>query len=932
MSGKVIFIPLSFLLICSFNPHPPGGPAFNMIVSAYNKANEIFNKPNTTPREDSLCMKAFGEIITDLTRLPRSRFSDSLLYQSNYKLGVLYEIYKDYPKATASYLKAIVFSTRPGEKFMNSVLAGAAYYNQNNFDSASYFLLRAAESPEETGTKEDRIRLYNTLGVLFYDNGNYLQSKNYFGQALRLIDSKNLTDKYSLQINIAACYFKLGLYEQALSIYKKVLNFKPLNTALHMNMGRTYRALHQYESAMVFFNKVNTSVAPNVLNEKARTELEAGNPVKASEWLDKYKSEKRYIPTNELDDGENELYSADLDIYNRLPESALRHLQDALIIFSKNFTDRDTRNNPHTFTGSFAYYRLFEVMDKKATAWEKLYEKTKLPEDLKSAFDTYQSTISLLSYIERSYEMDDAKILLKQKSGNIFTRALKVCLRLERLYPESGYLESAFLISEKNKASVMSSQIRERSISMSVGSENKFETEERNIKFNIARLNSRADESMGADALQKLNEEKSAFETQLVSLHRKMESNSRYYQLKYSDDFPSIHQMQTALENDQAVISIYNTLEEVEIFVLTKTGLTHAELDSGIAIRKNLQKWVQILQSAETGTHSHLNVLKKEILSQLIKPILTLAGNKEEWIVIPDGLFFQVPIESLPVDEHGKMVIENHIVGYEFSARFIPEKSHSYEGLLVKENALSFAPFSGSGAKLQGEGMETLQKLPFSKDEISILDGTHYLDRMATKSVFVKNSNRYPIIHLATHAITDLDNPSASFIAFYPSAGDRSDDFLFLDEIYSLNMDSCRMIAISACETGRGELVNNEGVMSFARAFLYAGCPSTINTLWKADDRSTAEIMKLFYKNLYAGEKKSVALQQAKLEFIRNNPLYKDPSYWAHIILTGDPGALYKKKQPWIWAVFAICCVSILIYLIRRQKITQTIFQATNEI
>src|SRR5450432_3135212 len=154
--------------------------------------------------------------------------------------------------------------------------------------------------------------------------------------------------------------------------------------------------------------------------------------------------------------------------------------------------------------------------------------------------------------------------------------------------------------------------------------------------------------------------------------------------------------------------------------------------------------------------------------------------------------------------------------------------------------------------------------------------------------------------------MTDLDNPSASFIAFYPTAGIPSNDFLFLDEIYSLNMDSCRMIVISACETGRGEFVHNEGVMSFARAFVSAGCPSTINTLWKADDHSTAEIFKLFYVYLEAGYSKSQALQKAKLDFIRNNPIYRDPAYWSHIVLTGDPNSLYRKKQSWFWAAFMI--------------------------
>ncbi len=91
--------------------------------------------------------------------------------------------------------------------------------------------------------------------------------------------------------------------------------------------------------------------------------------------------------------------------------------------------------------------------------------------------------------------------------------------------------------------------------------------------------------------------------------------------------------------------------------------------------------------------------------------------------------------------------------------------------------------------------------------------------------------------------------------------------------------------------------------MSFARAFLYAGCPSTVNSLWKADDRATSEILKQFHHYLLEGDSKSKALQQAKLDFIRQNPLYRNPAYWSHLILTGNANALYKKKQPYGWAV-----------------------------
>jgi CHAT domain-containing protein len=234
---------------------------------------------------------------------------------------------------------------------------------------------------------------------------------------------------------------------------------------------------------------------------------------------------------------------------------------------------------------------------------------------------------------------------------------------------------------------------------------------------------------------------------------------------------------------------------------------------------------------------------------------------------------------------------------------------------------LSFAPFAAEGADLHAEGMGYLARLPDSKTEISSLAGKQYVDSMATKENFLKELNQFPIVHLATHAVADMSDPEASYIAFYPTSGMRAEDCLFLGELYGLRMDSCQLVIISACETGKGQLVSNEGVMSFARAFLYAGCPSTVNSLWKADDRSTSEILKQFHYYLSEGYSKSKALQQAKLDFIHKNPLYRNPAYWSHLILTGNPDALYKKKQPYGWAVFGICfCSAAFIVLKKRKK------------
>jgi CHAT domain-containing protein len=115
-------------------------------------------------------------------------------------------------------------------------------------------------------------------------------------------------------------------------------------------------------------------------------------------------------------------------------------------------------------------------------------------------------------------------------------------------------------------------------------------------------------------------------------------------------------------------------------------------------------------------------------------------------------------------------------------------------------------------------------------------------------------------------------------------------------------------------------LVNNEGVMSLSRAFVYAGCESTINSLWKADDRATSTILKQFHIYLQEGYSKSRALQQAKLDYIKSNALYKSPAYWAHLVLMGNMEPVYAKKQPYAWVAFILFSLCTFLRVTVRTK------------
>jgi len=93
-----------------------------------------------------------------------------------------------------------------------------------------------------------------------------------------------------------------------------------------------------------------------------------------------------------------------------------------------------------------------------------------------------------------------------------------------------------------------------------------------------------------------------------------------------------------------------------------------------------------------------------------------------------------------------------------------------------------------------------------------------------------------------------------------------------------------RLVVLSACETGLGKEVKGEGLMSLTRAFMYAGTPSVVVSLWNVNDESAADLMIRFYRNLKTGMSKGEALRQAQLETIRDNGF---PFFWAPFVLVG---------------------------------------------
>jgi CHAT domain-containing protein/Tfp pilus assembly protein PilF len=122
-----------------------------------------------------------------------------------------------------------------------------------------------------------------------------------------------------------------------------------------------------------------------------------------------------------------------------------------------------------------------------------------------------------------------------------------------------------------------------------------------------------------------------------------------------------------------------------------------------------------------------------------------------------------------------------------------------------------------------------------------------------------------------------------------PESGTSTEDGLLqVYEIFNLRLNA-DMVVLSACETGLGKQVRGEGVIGLTRAFLYAGTPSVVVSLWQVRDQSTAELMVQFYRHLVKGQRsKAEALKQAKLALIGSKD-FAHPHHWAPFILVGQP-------------------------------------------
>jgi tetratricopeptide (TPR) repeat protein len=195
------------------------------------------------------------------------------------------------------------------------------------------------------------------------------------------------------------------------------------------------------------------------------------------------------------------------------------------------------------------------------------------------------------------------------------------------------------------------------------------------------------------------------------------------------------------------------------------------------------------------------------------------------------------------------------------------------------------------------DAQQRLQRLIFSRreaDAITALAGAgasfKALDFTANRATALgADISQYRIIHFATHGLLNSQHPELSgvVLSLVDEEGRPQDGFLRLHDIYNMKL-AADLVVLSACKTGLGKDIKGEGLVGLTRGFFYAGAPRVVASLWKVDDRATAELMRLFYRGMLRdGLRPAAALRMAQIEMWKQ-PRWAAPYYWAGFTLQGE--------------------------------------------
>jgi CHAT domain-containing protein/Tfp pilus assembly protein PilF len=371
------------------------------------------------------------------------------------------------------------------------------------------------------------------------------------------------------------------------------------------------------------------------------------------------------------------------------------------------------------------------------------------------------------------------------------------------------------------------------------------------------------------------------------------------------------------------------------IAYILKPGTEPQWVDLGATgpINKAINEWRKALSHPN---RTDVQQLAQTVEKLILRPIRNYLVNVKLILLSPDGDLNLIPFGAL-VDEGKRYLLSDYSLSYLSSGR---DLLRLLAHLQSKTNPLIIAdPAYGersqqekSAVQATAQKKSVIGKLYFgplltASEALAIkriIPESRILLKTEATEAALKSVRSPLFLHVATHGfflgdvdatapgsrslrtlgsaaavpdlsssdwISNIENPLlrsglALSGANRGSSGDE-DGVLTALEATGLDLWGTKLVVLSACDSGVGEVKNGEGVYGLRRSFVLAGSESQVMSLWKVRDDATRDLMIAYYANLKRGMGRGEALRQAQLSMLRYTR-HKHPYYWSSFIQSGE--------------------------------------------
>ena len=742
--------------------------------------------------------------------------------------------------------------------------------------------------------------------VIVWEKGRQDQIEN---DLLELIRSHPEDQQFRFLVaHMAACFFQIGEYEKLQNLHKMIREnpgidwtrvyprFFGILADFEMRVGRNLKAKEYAEEALkgaIRFG--NRFVESNRLRQLAQIASnlkqyeEANLLLEQSLKIAKKLKSPHFIGLC--------FYTMGTNLLNmNKPAEAVKPLEDALGYFDKDRGDiflmkrwgyshlgRAYMRINRDFDARKCFESAIQIAAKasdpepqwRAHGW--LGRMAEKKGENQKAFEHYAETIKIIESQRAKFTDPGLKAVFMKDKLRIYEWIIQLLYKMRQPPEAFHYLERA-------RARVMLDMLAEKNLSSKKKEENELLIEERALKKRIEEISSEA-EKVSLERSQESEEEASEEEATQprgpevrVSELERLQSQHRAILERIEKLNPELaslmvinplkaNEIQALLDADAVILEYFLGVDSRFIFLVTREKISMVPLEA--SSKKLFEKIKEFRTRAVEGVSLDRLVVKtyekslSELYEMLIQPVAQEISAKKHLIIVPHEMLHYLPFQAL-LSKSGKHLIEFFTISY-----------------LPSASVLKYARMKNKGNRTDlfaaGNPATGLAPLPAAEEEVRevstlfekrlVLTG-----REATKTSVKRQSPRYDLLHLSTHGEMIESDPLRSNLRFTPSAGD--DGKLTVNEIFDMEIKA-NLVTLSACETALvkgevGDFPQGDDLVGLSRAFIHAGAPSVVASLWKVSDDSTVELMRAFYRNLRSMSK-AEALQKAQIDLMKSS-------------------------------------------------------------